>query len=445
LLTTVPINLKWAGTQIPGSTIPLSGKGFPSLEPDEYIDRGLMFCQRGDHEPALDAFSASERSYVAGLALGQCLEDMGEVDLAIQTYRDIVQAHPMGRARPSYNGVIRDVTAAYPGVVLADADAVYRSLREGGVPDPDLFLDNCHMTAEGNHLVAREMVGAAVRSGVIAAAADEPRPELSIDEHIAARGWTELYTQECPWGMPSREHAVPLRSSLSTGEPPELDLVRIDAGGFTMGTRFDAPTRSADEVPHQVTLTVPVLLGAAEVTQAEWFAVMGFNPSRLHRDDLPVENVNWLDAVQFCNRLSSMQGLRPAYRVTDDDRVEWERAADGYRLPTEAEWEAACRAGSVWALPEGGTEPNPWGLSGTLGGVEEWCWDVHDAYPTGSAFDPAGPPAPVRRPSNVYEPRVARGGGEGAEARCTLRGRHVASTRHPSLGFRVARDAPEDP
>ena len=450
VLTTVPINLKWCGTQIPGSTISLAGQGFPSLAPDEYVDRGLMFCQRGQRDPAFEAFSGSERPYVAGLALGQCLEDMGDVELAMQTYRDLVQAHPMGRARPSYNDIVREVAAAHPDVILADADATYLGLRAGGVPDPDLFLDNCHMTAEGNWLVAREMISAASDASLIAPAVDEPRPDPDIDTVIASSGWTELYSQECPRGMYGRDHAVPLRTSLVPVDPPAMEWVRIDPGSFLMGTRFDEPGRHGDEVPHEVILTTPFQIGATEVTQAQWTAIMDFNPSRRHADELPVENVNWLDAVRFCNKLSEVAGLRPAYDVSEDEHVEWDRTSDGYRLPTEAEWEYACRADSARAVSADATqsEPNPWGLSGTLGGVGEWCWDAYGGYPSGRTVDPTGPLAPRSGPPGNLAIRVDRGGSGDATPgalRCTARGQSVPSLRHPTLGFRIARtwvDAP---
>jgi len=201
VLSTVPINLKWSGNQIATSTEAQAASGFPTMEPDEHIDRGLMYCHRGDRSAAIEAFSASGRPYVAGLALGQCLEQLGETDRALQTYRDLVQAHPMGRARPSFNDIVRELAESHPDVVLADADAAYRGARSDGVPDPDLFVDNCHMTAQGYYLVARQVVDSMVAAGTVPAGPEEPLSDPTIDELIVAMGWTQLFTQECPPGI----------------------------------------------------------------------------------------------------------------------------------------------------------------------------------------------------------------------------------------------------
>ncbi len=160
---------------------------------------------------------------------------------------------------------------------------------------------------------------------------------------------------------------------------------------------------------------------------------------------VPVAEVSWLDAVRFCDRLSRAEGLTPCYSPGGDpDALDtaWDREADGYRLPTEAEWEYACRAGSsevrhgdldaiAWHRANSGSrahevatrEPNAWGLHDTIGNVWEWCWDL---------YDPA-----------VYGPyRVFRGGGwndlpHGCRASC--RRRSHPTLRVDDLGFRLAR------
>ena len=105
--------------------------------------------------------------------------------------------------------------------------------------------------------------------------------------------------------------------------------------------------------PHRVSITHSFYMGKTEVTQEQWIALMGENPSYFRDcDDCPVESVTWQDALAFCNALSLQEGLTPAYRV-DAGEVIWQRDADGYRLPTEAEWEYACRAGTPTAYHTG--------------------------------------------------------------------------------------------
>ncbi|MEV8524150.1 MULTISPECIES: formylglycine-generating enzyme family protein [unclassified Streptomyces] len=184
-------------------------------------------------------------------------------------------------------------------------------------------------------------------------------------------------------------------------------------------------------------------LAAFPVTQARYAQVTGRRPSVAQGDRLPVEGVSWLDAVAFCNELSRQQALAPAYRLKgDSEDVEWDTSADGYRLPTEAEWEYACRAGTAGArygpLDEiawyrgnahdrihdvGGRIPNPWGLYDTLGNVWEWCWDLYDPEVYGSY-------------------RVLRGGGwfdEPWSCRASVRRRSHPTFRIDDVGFRVAR------
>lgn len=191
------------------------------------------------------------------------------------------------------------------------------------------------------------------------------------------------------------------------------------------------------------------------VTQALWEHVTRSNPSRFKGPERPVENVSWHEAVAFCNALSAQHGLPPAYSGSGDD-VRCDFARPGFRLPTEAEWEYACRAGTrgdrygevgaiAWTSensggethPVGQMDPNLWGLFDMLGNVWEWCWDWYGDYPSGRVGDYAGP----RGGSG----RVGRGGswyyGAGG-ARAAYRNHWSPGYRVDFLGFRLSRLAP---
>jgi formylglycine-generating enzyme required for sulfatase activity len=213
-----------------------------------------------------------------------------------------------------------------------------------------------------------------------------------------------------------------------------IKLNRIPAGTFTMGEGGQA---------HRVTLTKPFFIGVTEVTNAQWKAVMGDIPSQWKDDERPVEQVSWDDAVSFCKKLSSLPAERTAGRV--------------YRLPTEAEWEYACRAGSATAYSFGDREsllgifawfsenagkqthavgkkqPNAWGLHDMHGNGWEWCSDWYGDYPRGSVTDPHGPASGSHR--------VNRGGcwyNSAWRCRSASRGSVKPSYRHYFLGFRLA-------
>ncbi|MGW8730054.1 formylglycine-generating enzyme family protein [Streptomyces sp. NPDC055808] len=211
-------------------------------------------------------------------------------------------------------------------------------------------------------------------------------------------------------------------------------MVAVPAGRVTLS---DRRTRRSWQVELQ-----PYRLGAFPVTQAHYARVTGARPSAARGERLPVEGVSWLDAVRYCNALSREEGLAPAYRGVDGERVEWDAGGDGYRLPSEAEWEHACRAGTAQARygplddiawhrgnsgermhEVGGRRPNAWGLHDMLGNVWEWCWDVYDAEVYGSY-------------------RVLRGGGwfdEPWSCRASVRRRSHPTFRIDDVGFRVAR------
>jgi formylglycine-generating enzyme required for sulfatase activity len=230
-------------------------------------------------------------------------------------------------------------------------------------------------------------------------------------------------------------------------------MVWIPAGTFRMGSNS---TRYWGAQPaHRVTLSAGFYMGKHEVTQREYDEVMGTNPSYFKGPNLPVESVSWFDAVEYCNKRSQREGLTPAYTISgdgDSKTVTWNRNANGYRLPTEAEWEYACRAGAAnvnisgrtgWysansgykTQPVGQKSANAWGLHDMLGNVWEWCWDWYGSYASGKQTDPTG----AASGSN----RVLRGGGWGHSsgyATSANRYNYGPNYRDGNNGFRLVRN-----
>ena len=282
----------------------------------------------------------------------------------------------------------------------------------------------------------------------------------------------------------------------------------IPAGTFCMGSP-DGSTecmgvtdpaelgRETNETLHQVTLTRAFFLQETEVTQRQWEAFRFTNPSSYHHNglDCPVENTNWWEAVAYLNALSVSEGLEPCYRlegchpfqagtdidcsgitISDPNASGSPYLCEGYRLPTEAEWEYAYRAGTTTAFYNGdATEtdceldsnldaigwycansgstthvvsalnvvdpkaPNDWGLYDMSGNVWEWVWDRYDSYPSSLVEDPLGGTGPQR---------VRRGGAFSWYAlTCRAALRHPGGPREPLTatsgypGFRAARSA----
>jgi len=215
--------------------------------------------------------------------------------------------------------------------------------------------------------------------------------------------------------------------------PVGMKFVLIPAGSFMMGS----DSGDSDEKPvHRVTISRAFQMQTTEVTQGQWRAVMGDNPSEFKNgDDYPVEHVSWDDAQEFLKRLNQLD------------------PGKNYRLPTEAEWEYACRAGTTgerygeldaiaWynnnsgnqTHPVGKKQPNAWGLYDMLGNVWEWCQDRYGSYPAGAVTDPRGPSSGIAR--------VVRGGSCSGDdnVRCANRGRYFPDDRYLSDGFRCSRD-----
>ncbi len=236
-------------------------------------------------------------------------------------------------------------------------------------------------------------------------------------------------------------------------------FVRISPGTFQMGSESSESGRDDDEGPvHTVRITRAFLLQATEVTQSQYQSVMGSKPSRFSScgGTCPVEQVSWFDAVKYCNALSKREGLPACYAIRGKTVSFKGLSCGGYRLPTEAEWEYAARAGTTGARhgpldsvawhggnsgrkthPVGRKRANAWGLYDMLGNVWEWTGDWKGSYASGRQTDPTGPSR------GSY--RVNRGGCwyySGRYVRSANRGDYSPGLRDRYLGFRPARSIP---
>ncbi len=236
---------------------------------------------------------------------------------------------------------------------------------------------------------------------------------------------------------------VPVESTNSIG----MKMVLIPPGEFTMGSPESETLRQRDETQHTVALSKAFSIGVCEVTQEQYAQVVGSNPSEFKGANNPVNMVSWEDAVAFCEKLSALPAEQAAGRV--------------YRLPTEAEWEYACRAGTTTAFSFGDDEqdlgkyawfednggqtthavgeklPNGWGLNDMHGNVFEWCSDRGGDYPKGAVTDPVGP--------SIGSNRVIRGGCRNCVAaycRSAFRFTIAPTFRSNYDGLRVALSSP---
>lgn len=245
---------------------------------------------------------------------------------------------------------------------------------------------------------------------------------------------------------PGTNSAEPSASSSLVAAEMQVpeNFVLIRGGSFQMGSPEAEAWRSADETQHTVTVS-DFYMSRYELTQKEYEELTGNNPSNFSGETLPVENISWLDAVAYCNARSEKDGLTPVYTI-DSQTVSWDRSANGYRLPTEAEWEYACRAGTntpfymenspsaqdanyyghypyeiedhyfsqgnlevkpgeyrETTVPVDSFSENPYGLYNMHGNVSEWVWDYYGDYSASEQINPAGPASGTLR--------VYRGGG----------------------------------
>ena len=232
-------------------------------------------------------------------------------------------------------------------------------------------------------------------------------------------------------------------------------FARIPAGTFQMGSPGLEPGRSPDELQHRVTISYDYELQITEVTQREYKALIGKNPSYSPEcgDDCPVEQVSWFEAAHYCNELSRRRGLPICTTITEKETTWRGVLCTGYRLPTEAEWERAARGGSAdprhggldaiaWvdtnsqmrSHPVAGKDPNAYGLYDMLGNVFEWTWDWMGPYRKDPVADPTG--------ISSGDNKVFRGGAyrwTKDEARHAFRNAYGPLNKVEFIGFRCAR------
>ncbi len=300
------------------------------------------------------------------------------------------------------------------------------------------------------------------------------RPAAGLAFFVCVAGSACDRTPEVPPASSPSPPSAAQAGAASPAPPAHLtsfgyDLVRVAAGTYSIGSPPDEPGRRADEIQHSVTLSQGLLIGTTELTQAQYQSVQKDNPAArpdCYRagnaadpaGDQPAYCVSWLDAVGFANAASIAEGLPECYRI-DGVTVLWpDSACIGFRLPTEAEWEVAARAGSHapfsgadtiepvgWfagnsggaSHPVGQLAPNPLGLYDMSGNVWEWTWDIYDDDPYGSDTDPQGaldgPVRSVRGGSYLYA---------SAYARTAARGRSSPQVRSDTIGVRLVRTLP---
>lgn len=275
---------------------------------------------------------------------------------------------------------------------------------------------------------------------------------------------------------PASSQSADISETVTGQEVPE-GFVLIEGGSFQMGSPDSEPWRSGDENQHSVTVS-DFYISPYELTQAEFQMVTDRNPSNFSGENLPVENISWLDAIFYCNARSELEGLTPTYTI-DGQNVTWNREANGYRLPTEAEWEYACRGGTTTpfntenspsadevnyyghypyeiegnyfsqgnldtqpgqyretTVEVGSFSPNAYGLYDMHGNVSEWVWDYYGSYSIEGQNDPTGPETGLLR--------VYRGGGWNDFAK-NMRSAYRATMEQDhgsfNIGIRLVRNA----
>ncbi|WP_295158219.1 flavodoxin [uncultured Brachyspira sp.] len=266
-------------------------------------------------------------------------------------------------------------------------------------------------------------------------------------------------------------------NNLGDAEMINDNLILLEGGSFMMGSPENERQRDKDEALHNVIIN-SFYIDPYEVTQKDYQNIMGKNPSHFKGENLPVENITWYDAVEYCNALSISKGLTPAYAI-EENIVKWDRSANGYRLLTEAEWEYAARAGTRTVfnslnhitsdnanfegsypylieenyvnshnpnvktsryrgrtLEVNSLNPNQFGIYNMHGNVSEWCFDYYGKYDTENNNNPAG--------AETGSLRISRGGSYidfAKHLRAAYRSACNPLSTDRNTGFRIARNS----
>ena len=242
----------------------------------------------------------------------------------------------------------------------------------------------------------------------------------------------------------------------------DLDMIFVKGGTFQMGDYFNDGDADIDEVFVHTVNVQSYYMSRYEITQKEFEAFMDYNSSFFIGAELPVTNLDWLEAMRFCNNMSKAEGLAPCYKIDGWNYTTCDFEADGYRLPTEAEWEYAAKGGEKgqgfkyagdsdldmvgWYITNSDTKPHPVGIKKAnelgfhdmSGNVSEWCWDAYgeNYYKHAPLNDPTGPEfkgKPVFRGGSWINNRW--------NVRTTTRLTSWASSKFSFLGFRVVRNS----
>lgn len=436
-----------------------------------------------------------------------------EINLAIDDKKPVLAVH-LEETELKYGLRLR--MSAFQAVMkyrIESDDEFFRALdrgllqtcREGG-PEADAAVAASETTIDAASSSDRasskksppltvKIAGGALLAVVIAVACfalfngktgDEPQAataQAATDQQAAQAPVTE--TSAATAQVPANDAKVasaPASDPAPAAKPKQAipkGFAKIESGSFMMGSPASEALSDDNEMLHKVSLG-EYWIGQREVTQAEWNAVMDFNPSTFKGDTLPVDNASWYEVIAYCNKRSLKEGLVPCYSVngkTDPKKwgaipsandavwnmAECDFAANGYRLPTEAEWEYACRADTRTAfftganittdqanydgskpyngaaagesrkktLPVGSFKANEYGLFDMSGNVWEWCNDWYGPYAAGT--DPAGPADGATK--------IVRGGSwdTGAQfLRSGVRGGNAPHNKGNDLGFRLA-------